>query len=495
MRLTKLLENLDGEIFYEGKSYERDVATLSHDTQTEMKGSLFFCLVGGRFDGHNFAKQAIKKGAVALVVERKLDVDVPQFIVKNARETLSFIAAKYYGMPAERLKIIAVTGTNGKTTTAHMLAEILRSADKEVGIIGTLGISYGDKKYPASLTTPDPIPFHKTLAEMFLCGVEYVVMEVSAHAMYYAKTAGIRFSACIFTNLSQDHLDFFTTMQLYKETKKKLFHADICPFAVINADDETGREIAKMRANLPNVTTQTYAINSPADAFAIVTDSSLSKTECIFNVNDELARVRLHFTGNHNVYNALSATVCALHFGVKLKQAVRGLSALQGVRGRLEKVESYKGADIFVDFAHTPDGLKQTLCALRTHCKGRLICLFGCGGNRDASKRALMGETVAKNSDFALLTADNPRYEDPLDIIAEMEKGYRRFSQKYVVIPTRERAIEYAIEHLQKGDVLLVAGKGGEDYQEIMGIKYPFNDNDIIKKYIEKDRAKEKETR
>ena len=221
-----------------------------------------------------------------------------------------------------------------------------------------------------------------------------------------------------------------------------------------------------------------------ADAFAIVTDESLSGSACMMNINDTLCRVSLRLLGEHNVYNALAAATCAVELGVSARHVAAGLNGLKEVEGRLQRIGCFQGGEIYVDFAHTPDGLQRTIDTLKKHCKGRLICLFGCGGNRDKTKRPIMGEIVAKKADFAILTSDNPRYEDPLDIIAGIEKGYRRFSAKYVIVPDRKRAIDYGIDILQNGDVLLVAGKGGEQYQEIMGIKYPFNDHDIIAKTL-----------
>ena len=485
MRLKKLAESIRvEEVVYEGKTWDREIAMLTADSREITAEGLFVCLTGGKSDGHAYAGSAMKNGAAAIVAERKLDLPLPQLIVKDARTALSLLAAAFYGEPSEHLKIIGITGTNGKTTTAHMLAAALRAAEKRVGVIGTLGVSYGGKNCPSELTTPDPVSLQKTLAEMFLHGVEYVVMEVSAHALHYNKTAGIRFAACIFTNLSQDHLDFFPTMKAYEFAKSKLFLPQICPIAILNGDEETGRSFGLLR-DVERKTTY-YGLNTPADAFAVITHETLGETECVFNVNDEIVRVSLSFTGRHNVYNALAAASCAVALGIPLGVAAKGISALQGVCGRLEKVANHNGADVFVDFAHTPDGLEKSLSSLRPHCKGRLICLFGCGGNRDKSKRPIMGATVAKKSDFAILTSDNPRYEDPLDIIAGIEKGYRRFSMKYVVVPQRERAIAYALDVLKNGDVLLVAGKGGETYQEIMGIKYSFTDNDIIEKILEK---------
>ena len=481
MLLSKLIECIRvEEIVFDGRNWEREISALSIDSRKTDSDGLYVCLTGGKTDGHSYAKEAVKNGAIAIVCERKLDLAVPQILVKDARLAVSLLASHFYGAPSERLKVIAITGTNGKTTTAHMLASALKEAGKKVGIIGTLGVVYEGTNYSTPFTTPDPIELQKTLAEMFVCGVEYVVMEVSAHALYYQKTAGMRFVACVFTNLSQDHLDFFLNMKAYKKAKATLFSPKNCEIAILNGDDATGREFGLLGAKK----TVYYGLTTPTEAFAVVTDEKLGKTECVFNINDGISRVSLSFTGIHNVYNALAAVTCATELGIPLETATKGISKLNGVCGRLEKVASYRDAEVFVDFAHTPDGLEKSLSALRPHCKGKLICLFGCGGNRDKTKRPIMGATVAKKCDFAVLTSDNPRYEDPLDIISDIEKGYRRFSMKYVVVPQREKAIAYALNALQKGDVLLVAGKGGEEYQEIMGIKYAFKDNDIIENIV-----------
>lgn len=497
MRLSKLLENLsEREIVYSGKHWEREITELSFDSRRIKQGALFFCLTGGNADGHDFARFAVKNGAVAVVVEKPLyalPVSVPQIVVENSRKALSKISSRFYGEPCEHLRVIGITGTNGKTTTAHMLASILQASGKKTGVIGTLGAKYDGREYPCDLTTPDPIALHKLFADMFLSGVEYVVMEVSAHALHYYKTDGIFFTACIFTNCTQDHLDFFSDMESYKSAKKRLFSNENCPLAILNGDDETGRKWGEERLLTATEKEKTYfyGITEPADAFAVVTNERLNGSEFVLNVNDEICRVSLSMTGRHNVYNALAAATCAIALGVEILWVEKGLNALKVVKGRLERVSTYQGAEIFVDFAHTPDGLEKSLSALERHCKGRLICLFGCGGNRDKGKRPIMGQTVAKKCAFAVLTSDNPRYEDPLDILSDIERGYRRFSGKYVIVPNRERAIEYAIEHLREGDVLLVAGKGGERYQEIMGIKYEFNDNDIIEKIV---KNKEKTT-
>ena len=468
--------------------FDTEIKALTIDGRLCRGGELFICLSGGETDSHAFAKQALNNGAVALVCERRLPLSVPQVIVENSREATGFFASKFYGEPSKKLKIIGITGTNGKTTVSYMLSSILKAAGKSVGVIGTLGIAYANKRVAPELTTPDPVFLHEIFADMVTSGVEYAVMEVSAHAQHYNKIAGIPFTACIFTNFSQDHLDFFKTMEAYKTAKIGLFDGRICPLAIVNGDDAVGVEIARNRRNDESVKTVTYGLEDPADAFAVITHESLYGSEFLMNINDELCRATLSMTGLHNVYNALAAATCCKYLGVSALEIREGLKTLNGVTGRLEYVDAFQGADVFVDFAHTPDGLEKSLSALKKHCKGRVICLFGCGGNRDKSKRAAMGETVAKKADFAVLTSDNPRYEDPLDIISEIERGYRRYSVRYVVVPDREKAIDYALDLLKKGDALLVAGKGGEDYQEIMGIKYHFNDNDIIKKLMERKR-------
>ncbi len=486
MRLSKLTEGItETEIVGETSEWDGEISALCIDGGQCRKDALFFCLTGGKSDGHAYAAQAVRNGARALVVERELPLAVPQVLVQNTRKALAQMSSRYFNDCHKRLKIVGITGTNGKTTTAHMLASILEGAGKKVGIIGTLGAKFCGETFDCDFTTPDPILLHELFAKMFAHGVEYVVMEVSAHALYYYKTDGVRFAACIFTNCTQDHLDFFVDMEGYKSAKKRLFSKAICPIAVLNVDDETGREWGKERLVEQGAEkTYFYGLNEPADAFAVITKEGIEGSACLLNIEDEICDVRLRLTGRHNVYNALAAATCAFALGVDGQSISKGLSALEGVSGRLERVASYRGGEIFVDFAHTPDGLEQSLSALKTHCRGRLICLFGCGGNRDKGKRPIMGKTVAKGCDFAVLTSDNPRYEDPLDILSEIEKGYREVSGKYVVVPDRRRALEYAIAYLQSGDVLLVAGKGGERYQEIMGIKYDFNDNAMIEKIL-----------
>ena len=483
MYLSKLVECLSGwEIDGEIEKWDREITSLSIDTKKCGEGSLFICLRGGNVDSHTLVREAEKTGAVAIVAQEPITTTLPVIHVEDTRKAVGLLASVFYGEPCKRLKIIGITGTNGKTTSSYMLASILKNAGKNVGVIGTLGIVYNDKNLPSPLTTPDPIDLHACLAEMLLAGVEYVVMEVSAHALYYKKTEGIRFTACIFTNFTQDHLDFFNGMEEYKKAKMRLFAPESCSVAILNGDDEVGREIAAMREK-EGGRVVFYGLNTPADCFAIITDECIKGTECVFNLNDNLYRVRLRMLGEYNVYNALATAACAQI--LQCENAIPlGLYQVKNVQGRLQKVEGIGENSVYVDFAHTPDGLEKSLQTLKRYCAGRLVCLFGCGGNRDKDKREKMGKIAAKLCDFAILTSDNPRYEDPLDIIDQIERGYRAISNRYVVVPDREKALDYALDCLSKEDILLVAGKGGEDYQEIMGIKYPFNDQDMVIKLM-----------
>ena len=460
---------------------DADILSLCADSRAVGEGDLFFCIAGTHADGHLFAKEALKRGAAAFVTEHELPLPAPQLIVPDSREAMARIAAAFCGHPERRLRLIAVTGTNGKTTTAHLLFHILEAAEKRAGLIGTLGARFQNTVIAPELTTPDPFHLFPLLKDMAEAGAEYVVMEVSAHALALRKECPIVYDAAVFTNLTRDHLDFFGSMERYGAAKAKLFQKDRCRLAVLNADDAFSETLE--RGGMPCIT---YGLDSPADCFAVVEEKKLRSSRVVFNLSDELTEARLRLVGRHNVYNALAAAAAAKALGLSGDDISRGISATREVDGRLEWVASYNGADIFVDFAHTPDGLEKSVAALKEECKGRLILLFGCGGNRDEGKRAVMGEVAASLADFSVLTSDNPRYEDPVAIIAEIEKGYREVSDRYVAVEEREKAIEYALTHLKAGDILLVAGKGGETTQEIMGIKYRYNDKAVIKAALER---------
>jgi UDP-N-acetylmuramoyl-L-alanyl-D-glutamate--2,6-diaminopimelate ligase len=477
MKLSYIVENMEDVVLYGDSDVE--VLGLSADSGKVKVGDLFFCYVGEKIDSHEYVAEAESSGAVAVVCERKLDIAIPQIIAKDARRQMAKVARVFYGFPDKKLKIVGVTGTNGKTTTTYMLDSIFKVAKKNCAVIGTLGISYAGKFIAPELTTPDPIFLHSVFFDMVKCGVEYVFMEVSAHALHFDKVDGISFEVGIFTNCTQDHLDFFKSMALYAKAKKKMFEGGRCKYAVINSDDELGLELIVNNKNAIS-----YGIENPADVFAVNITESISGSKFVINLFDELYDISLNICALHNVYNAMSAATCAKILGIDTADIALGLNNLKSVSGRLERVDSFNGGEIFVDFAHTPDGLEKTLKALKGMCQGKLYCLFGCGGNRDRLKRPIMGEIAGKYSDFCIITSDNPRFEDPYDIICEIEKGVILSGKPYVSITQRETAIAYALKLLEKGDILLVAGKGGECYQEIMGIKHSYNDNIVIKKII-----------
>lgn len=477
MKLEKIINGVETVRVIGDVSVE--ITDVTSDSNTVTRGGLFICIKGRDYDGAAFVRQAENYGAAAIVIEKPIETALVQVVVKSARKAMSVIAANYYGRACERLKLIGVTGTNGKTTTTHFITSILACAGIKCGLIGTLGSFYAGKYTEAKLTTPDPLELHKTLKEMEEAGVDTVVTEISAHAAYLDKLYGLKFEAAVFTNFSQDHLDFFEDMENYRNAKIKFFDENYCKYAVINVDDETGRILSNRENAI------TYGIENPADVFAIDVKRVRDGQRFVINLFDCIYSVELNLSGKFNVYNALAAaTACAL-CGVKPKKAVEGLENLKGVNGRMEKIYD-GGYSVYLDYAHTPDGLKNALSALKPIAEKRLICVFGCGGNRDEKKRALMGEISGEYADFTVITSDNPRYEDPMDIIYEIEKGVLRKTKKYVAVQERTEGIAYALDYAEKGDVVLIAGKGGEKYQEVFGIKRLYNDKDTVKEITEK---------
>lgn len=471
MKLSELASEIEGAHIEGG---DPEIGGLCVDSRVAGAGDLFFCFRGTHTDSHVFAPDVEKRGVAALLCERKTETTPPALIVPDAREAMARVSAAFFHHPEKKMKFVGVTGTNGKTTVTHMLESILRAGGEKTGLIGTLGAHYASARVAPSLTTPDPVFLFSLLADMAKAGVKTVALEVSAHALALRKELPIYYDVAVFTNLTQDHLDFFKTMQAYGDAKRKLFTKERCAFAVINADDPFSHGLCKGTPYL------TYGMENPADSFAMTGAEGINGTHAVLNLSDELVETVIPLLGRHNVYNALAAATAARKLGAELYDIAAGLEATR-VEGRLERVASYNGAEIVVDFAHTPDGLEKSLAALRKYCKGRLIVLFGCGGNRDKGKRPMMGETAARLADFAVLTSDNPRFEEPAEIISEIEEGFRPISKKYAIIEDREKATEYAIDLLEEGDVLLVAGKGGECEQEIMGIKYSYSDKTVIK--------------
>ena len=475
MKLSELIAGLNVKQIIGNTNVE--IKEVKTDSNFVSEGDLFICISGGNFDGHDFVQQAMYYGASAIVTEKELQISLPQVIVEDSRIAMSVIASNFYGHPDKKLKIIGVTGTNGKTTTTHIIKKILDLSGIKSGIIGTLGAFYGDKFIEPTLTTPDPLTLYKILKDMLEDGVEIVAMEVSAHSLALDKLYGIQFEVAVFTNFTQDHLDYFKSMDEYKRAKLKLFSEFVCKYKVLNADDENYKDF--LTASNESIS---YGIFSPSDVFAMDIKDEGDRSKFILNLFDCVYRVELKLKGEFNVYNALAAVTAVSVVGVRVDDAVYGLENISVVSGRMERVYS-NDFSVYVDYAHTPDGLQKALSTLKTP-ENRLVCVFGCGGNRDKTKRKIMGEISGKFADFTIITSDNPRFEEPMDIIYDIEDGIAKVNKNYVAIQDRSQAIEYAINHAKKGDVILVAGKGSENYQDILGIKHVFKDKDIIEEII-----------
>lgn len=476
MKLKSLIKSLDvkqiiGDI-------NVDVSDVKTDANSVTKGSVFIAINGTRYNGHDYVSLAEKYGAVAVICEKKTDANITCIIVEDTRKAVGLVASEFYDRPCDKLKFIGVTGTNGKTSTTHLITSVLKNNGEKCALIGTLGVFYGNKYIDSGLTTPDPLIFHKMLADMVDSGITTVVMEVSAHALYFYKLYGIKFEIVVFTNLTQDHLDFFKNMEEYKKAKLKLFNEFDYKYAVVNSDDPTGREIAAL-----NKKAITYGIDNPSDVFALELCGFNNCTSFILNLFDRIFNVKINTIGKFNVSNALAAATVASLYGIKIEKVVTGLEMLKGVEGRLELVFD-KEYTVYVDYAHTPDGLKNVLVTLRPLTKGKLICVFGCGGNRDVEKRKIMGKISGELADFTVITSDNPRFEEPMEIIWEIERGVLEKNKNYVIVEDRKEAINYAISMAKEGDTVLIAGKGCEKYQEVFGIKRFYNDKDTVEEII-----------
>ncbi len=453
-----------------------DIKGLACDSSKVGEGYLFFCLVGLENDGHTFAADAVSRGAAALVVERRLAIDCPQIEVEDTRKALSLAAAAFYGNPSKRLKIIGITGTNGKTTTTYIVKSIVEAAGHTCGLIGTNAIEFGAEKHDATLTTPDPIELQRTLADMADSGAEYVVMEVSAHALALSKIDGMVFEVAAFTNFSRDHLDFFGDMEKYAAAKKSFFTPEHARRAVINADDALGAELIR-EVKIPVVS---YGVEAPSDVFGIDLKMSAYGLSYIINMNDSVDKVKFNLTGRFNMYNTLCAAAIAEALELPFPAVISGIRNVKKVDGRFNIINTAR-CSVIIDFAHTDDGIANILRAIREFAPARIITVFGCGGNRDKTKRAVMGKIVATMSDFCFVTSDNPRFEPPVDIIMQITEGIDSIGMtNYKPIVDRKEAIRAALEMAKPDDIVLIAGKGAEKYNDIMGRKQPYNDEQYV---------------
>ena len=470
MKLSQLLYGTGVKV-----TDDLDVLDIVYDSRKVKNGSLFVCLKGNNTDGHNYAIDAENNGAIAIVCEEKVNVKIQQYIVKSTRQAISKIFSNYYENPEKILKMIGVTGTNGKTTTTFLIKSILEAKGDCVGLIGTEGAFIGQQYINTGLTTPDPEVLFKVLKDMVNVGIKYVVMEVSAHALDLEKVFGIKFDVAVFTNLTQDHLDYFITMENYKNAKLKLFTSRNTKTAVINIDDDVGKEIMK-NIDVPAIS---YALKNPSDIFAIEINNKLSKTDYVVNMLDNVMNVESNLLGEFNVYNSLAAAGACVVLGCDDKQIKKGLEDLKRVPGRLNSYILNNNVTVVIDFAHTPDGIEKVLKTLRQMKFKRIITVFGCGGNRDKGKRSIMGKIAENNSDFVVLTSDNPRFENPELIIDDIESGMMK--KKHTRIADRDLAIFHAIDIATSGDVVAILGKGAEEYQDINGVKSPYNDYYVVK--------------
>lgn len=440
-------------------------------------GDVFVCLKGGRFNGRDYVAEALERGASYIVCEEDLGIN-NQVVVEDSRTAFSLLCKNLSEKACEKLKIIGITGTNGKTTTANVLGEVLQSLGEKVGVIGTLGVKYNNKSIDTGFTTPDPDILHRIFADMVKCGVEYVVMEVSAHALALKKLEGVQFDLGILTNITQDHLDFFKNMENYANAKLSFFNSKYCKAGIVCADNNYARRLI----DNPNVDIPIfpYGIDNPGECFAMSIKEGVGGSKFLVNCFDEVCNIESNLIGRFNIENLLAViTACSIE-GYSLKNVAKCIKNIQPVEGRVNVIKA-NGINIIIDYAHTPDGLENLLKTAKRITKGRLISLFGCGGNRDKAKRPIMGSVASKYSDHVILTSDNPRNEEPSQIISDIVKGV---NGSYEIVCDRACAIKQGFFKCGEGDTLVIAGKGAETTQEINGKKKQFSDYEEVYKNI-----------
>ena len=483
MKLSQLLERLEYEVVQGSDQIE--ITTLINDSRKVEKGSAFVCISGAVVDGHEFVKDVAGKGAAAVIVEKEVVAPEEMTVIRVAdtRYALALMSAAYFGYPADKLKVIGITGTKGKTTTTYMIKSILEDVGHKVGLIGTIEAIIGDKKIPAANTTPESYTIHKYFAEMVEAGCDSVVMEVSSQGLMLHRTAGIPFEIGIFTNLGKDHIgpNEHKDFEDYKHCKGLLFKQ--CRLGIANVDDPYFEDVFRGAT----CKTETFGFSEKADLRAV--DTHLVSRPGYLGVAYHVSGlmdfdVEIDIPGTFSVYNSLTAIAVCRHFGVPVENIKRALKVAK-VKGRIEMVKVSDEFTLMIDYAHNAMSLESLLTTLKEYHPVRLVCLFGCGGNRSRDRRFEMGEVSGRLADLTIITSDNPRFEEPQAIIDDIKTGIGRTNGKYVEICDRKEAIRYAIEHGQPGDVIVLAGKGHEDYQEIKGVKHPMDERVLIEEILE----------
>ncbi|NLI90415.1 MAG: UDP-N-acetylmuramoyl-L-alanyl-D-glutamate--2,6-diaminopimelate ligase [Epulopiscium sp.] len=481
MKLKEILNNISYECVQ--GSLDLQIEAITYDSRVKTKDGLFICIEGYTVDGHNYIKPAIENGARAIIIQKDINIDIAEDItiikVEDTRSSMATISSNYYKHPSKDLKLVGITGTNGKTTTAHLIAWILESVSNKIGIIGTIENRIGSQVIKAEHTTPESLDLQRILSMMKAEDVSHAVMEVSSHALELDRVKGTEYKVGVFTNLSQDHLDFHKTLDNYLDAKTKLF--TMCEKGVINIDDPSSAKILDMEG----FESYTFGIDKDADFKGENIEITDKGVNFDLIMGTSKYPVFMPIPGKFSVYNALAAIASTYLMGIRLEDAISTLSNVPGVPGRVQRISSHKGFSVIVDYAHTPDGLENVLKTVNEFTKSKVITVFGCGGDRDKSKRPIMGQVAGKYSDYTIITSDNPRSEDPESILKDIEEGIKESDWEYEKIIDREMAIKAAIKMAQKGDVIVIAGKGHEDYQILKDRIIHFDDVEIVNKYLQ----------
>lgn len=486
MKVSEILRE-DFEIL---GSIDKDFKDIKFNSKEVQRDTLFVAIVGQNSDGHKFIKEAIQNGAIAVVYEKNLykpeNSHVTWIGVDDSKDALAWISHKFYGSPSKKIHLIGITGTNGKTTTSYLIRDILKENGKRTGLIGTIKYSIDDKEIKAIHTTPDALQFQSLLREMYSKGIDYVISEVSSHALALKRVDYSEFEVAVFTNLSRDHLDFHKDMEEYFQAKRRLFKELLKKdgFSVINIDDEYGRRLAK------EVEGKKYLLSLQDDKSNIYVKNyklSFEGTEIEIKIEGQNHYFKTSLVGIPNIYNTLSAMAVALSLGVSLDKIASALAKAKAPEGRFENIKEGQNFHVFVDYAHTPDALYRLLTSVirlkeELASTGRIITIFGCGGNRDKGKRPQMGKIATELSDFVIITSDNPRWEEPRQIIRDIEEGISK--DNFIVVCDRWDALKIGVRMCEKNDILIVAGKGHEDYQEIKGARLPFSDKEVLRSIL-----------